>query len=58
MRFARGGQAFAAANAATVQLYATYTCESLGIIRCECTTSSASTISPASLFYELACHGA
>lgn len=32
-RFAHGGQAFAAVNGTTAQLHATYTCESLGIIR-------------------------
>jgi cilia- and flagella-associated protein 57 len=33
-RFSRGGQHFAALSGTTVQLHATYTCESLGVIRC------------------------
>lgn len=34
VRFSRGGASFAATNGTTVHVYATYTCELLGVIRC------------------------
>lgn len=36
VRFSCGGAVFAAANGTSVHLYATYTCELLGVMRCVC----------------------
>ena len=42
VRFSCGGAVFAAANGTSVHLYATYTCELLGVMRCACSRVSSS----------------